>query len=269
MGCCMSPMPPIKDLNESMTETASHKTMETGPQLLCDANERCFVLKHSNSVNGMILIEICNLDLYWKTDDDDYYYDHQFTVFYRFQHQTNTEWNRWNSKPFDAVYIQNDNKFQLKVPLYLLSYLLEYNIKCQVSKYNNGRTIRLYDVKSQNYTVQIPSILIASTYNIRDRILYHIEGCGFVRHGVVLELMDNNMIKIKRVNIETAQESKTLVIHSSKISRKTQECQFVVDITNRYQMETNLVLRSNDKNIQQTYYTLCDVLSVFCNDNFH
>eukprot|EP01083_Nonionella_stella_P178002 627530_1 len=241
------------------------------------SSEHTLLLKHTSPVNGMISIEfeIQNLPL---TFDDDHY--DIFTLFHAFDEIDDGAEMHWSH--FVSSYIEqfessyNTNTFQLKVPLRLLSYSLHFSLQYQsfpstivtdnhLSQSEFDLSQPLLTAKSTTHTVQIPSILIESTYNIGDVVLYNVEGCGFVRYGVITDVMDNKKMKLRRLyDHQPEHESESLTVHASDLSRPTQNAEHVVDITDRKHMECELILRSNEQNAATMYCELCDVLSTIC-----
>ena len=274
--------------DQDITETFSDSDNDTSKP----------ILEFDSIINGMMRIEIVNLDEYFSIDDNEMK-DYEFIISYKFtfKHPNINYQQQWNSVKFTLNSINQYNKFCLKVPLFLSSYKLQFNLIIKVlqlinnnsdtedenddddaSNGSNGEQWELITkTKSKTQTVQIPSISIDSEFKKGDHIQYCVKGAGYVRSGIIQELNDNS-VKIK-TDFGYSLSDRIVHVDIEDVLRYPTEGVFIVDITNRTKAEFDLILRSkhneitNDKDIDllEIYCILCDYLRDFywleCNDS--
>ena len=235
------------------------------------------IVNIGNIVNGMLPIELSNLDEFLDLDNmQDVIEEYEFTLSSRFKFKnpnTNYPQNRWTSTKFSIYGINSENKFVLKVPLFLLPYSLEFNIRIRVNSAivdmdesydpnEDENDIHDYELKiestSNNITAEIPSILIESQFDKHDHIQYCVANAGFVRSGTILEILSNDMYKIQTDDGYEAlnYERDIVTVHKSQMYRYPTEGIFVVDITNRSQAISDLILRQRDSEHIHEYNAL-------------
>eukprot|EP01084_Bolivina_argentea_P115668 205655_1 len=207
------------------------------------ATSKTLFLKVHDLLHGMIKLELDNIDELTFNE-----YHCQFTLSYKFDLKNNPnqhyENNAWNSKHFTANSIIDDGTFFIKIPQFLLPYSLEYNIT--VTRYDIDGSYEpdfnmLIDTfKSDTFTANVPSMFVESTFKIGQQVEYYETNSEFCREGIIIELLDNNNIKIQDVSTQN-----NLLRHSTKIQDFLKECEFVIDITNRSIAESELLLGTN------------------------
>ena len=203
------------------------------------------VLKLSqNVINGMIPIEIYNLKKYA--------FDPSYSVFFSLSYKFGD--SIWEPKPISWSNINDHNKFWLKVPLFTTPYSIEINMTAKICKIDTikRKIINISHSKSITYTANIPTILIETTHKKGDKIQYAEPGAGYVSSGVIMEIMENDMIKIRKSD----GTKKIFYCHASKVYRDAIDAQYVVDITDQSKPETDLMLRTEDMNKQNVYYAM-------------
>eukprot|EP01084_Bolivina_argentea_P163785 284875_1 len=234
------------------------------------------ILKHTNVLNGLIPIEIENLDSIY---DGEYNKHYKFILSYKFNLQNSTEESTWTSIKFLIRNISSKNKFVMKLPLYLLSYSIEFNLQIKAMEYIHNHTDNdsdnihnkckwkiITNTTSDNQIINVPSILIESQFHNDDHIQYCVPNAGFVRAGTILDISANKMVKILTDSGYAALNYRQdiVIVHVSKLYRYPTEGIFIVDITNRTKAETDLILKTTDNNNINVYNELCDILSDFC-----
>eukprot|EP01084_Bolivina_argentea_P174385 302076_1 len=217
--------------------------------LLMATKDFKLILTHNNITNGMMKIQVMNLDEIYLTNNL------QFNLSYQFHLNKNEKYYQnktWTSSKFNISCITTSNEFFLRIPLFLLSYTLEY--KLTITTFTGVQT-NIFS--SQNYIATIPSITIESTFQIGDIIDFSTQNSNFVTEGTVLTILENDTIKVK--NNET---NDIVNVHVSKVFRRTLLSSFVIDITNRNQAEIDLILRTNNERCMDTYKAL--LMSLNC-----
>lgn len=235
--------------------------METSTE---ENEQRPIILKFSeNVINGMIPIEIPNLDNViensWRNGIDDYFCSFHYKFHFK-KDELNYENDVWSRKRFDNI--ANDNTIAIRVPLFLSSYSLDFLMQIHFISVDpdNANIDHEFTVSSKNYSIQIPSVLLETVFKIDDDVQYQVRNAYFLRSGHVIELCDNEMIKIKTRPIYEKLDFKPEIvdIHKSRVLRQCLDRLIVVDITNTAHAHYNLVLRTeNSANIQiyTTIYT--------------
>eukprot|EP01084_Bolivina_argentea_P115669 205656_1 len=235
------------------------------------------VLNHFSPINGTLPIAITNLDgiLAHITTDHLTWFSFELKCKFKFQNTIHNNQhyqnNIWITRPFtyDSIDAEYDTIY-IKLPLFLLSYLFEYQIS--LIQYTSNGTPNS-DSESDNeqqsvtpsdiYIADIPSILIESTYNIGDDVTYQIENASFVRSGKILEFLENDMIKINTHSCYTHVTQPIVTIHSSKVDRDMIEMNFVLDLTNKTAAIKHLILRNDNSDLINIYDILCESLLEF------
>eukprot|EP01084_Bolivina_argentea_P110766 197715_1 len=215
------------------------------------------ILKHEDVINGVMPIEITNIDEF-----NDIYYDngqrlYKLNFSYMFKLQNNHQYYAnnytWKSTGFILCSLNRMNQFAIKLPLFLLSYSLEFNLSI------NANDIVL---TSENYAANIPSILLESTYQINDHVQFHAPNSGWSRFGTIMKLLPDNMITIKTdphyrlLNFEAV----ICDVHSSQVFRPPVRSQHLINITNRNRAEMELILGTNDETKFAFYVALKNTL---------
>eukprot|EP01084_Bolivina_argentea_P128336 226864_1 len=195
------------------------------------------VLKHKGKIlNGIMQIEITNLD----NIDNDMSYDIEFIIYYKLK-LSNANQTAWDSKIFNIACIDEYNVFYLKVPLFLLSYTIQY--KLSINKFNKKNNKIL--LNSSTYTRQIPSILINPTLEKHEYVIY--ADNNNIHSGVILGFEENDMIKIQTLtDLSLSNVGDIFCAHCSKVSRHPVDIRFIIDITNKMNAVTDLILRTKD-----------------------
>eukprot|EP01084_Bolivina_argentea_P204165 348613_1 len=111
------------------------------------------------------------------------------TIHYRFHFKNDQQNTSWRSKQFTLKNIHHDNCFWFKVPLFLFSYKIEFNLNIKPDGDDKSET-------SATHIHRIPSMLIESKHSVGDKVQYCVPNAGFVRSGVILEVLDDK-IKIR------------------------------------------------------------------------
>ena len=121
---------------------------------------------------------------------------YQFTIQYRFNFTKNIPKdyanNVWFQRRFSIKSVASTNRFYLKIPSCLFNYELEYNLTMFTIKYDQKfENIQVIDtISSSNYTANVPSILIETTFKIDEYVQYRVENTGYVRSGTIIEILD-------------------------------------------------------------------------------
>ena len=185
------------------------------------------ILKHTDIINGILPIEITNLD-----DIHDPDLELQFTIHYKFHASDNTQ---NGSKKFLLRNIDNLKRFYIKVPLYLLSYKFEYNLSAHLSAWiaaedNNEEDAKFIErmVVSENYQAEIPSILIEPGLKVNDIVDYagDQEETDTIFSAKVLRLCDDDKIEIQYIGT-----GNKVIVDSSKLMRYEIDLRFMIDLT--------------------------------------
>eukprot|EP01083_Nonionella_stella_P137543 418487_1 len=216
-------------------------------------------------INGMMKLEIINLDdiltdeNMWSSFKAPIAFDFILTIHYRFQFKTHQEQttatlyphNTWQSRQFELNNMDEHNCVWLKVPLFLFSYQIEFNLNIKLM---DCATLKSADDTSVTLIEHVPSMLIQSKHSVGDRVQYCVPNAGFVRSGVILELLDD------RIKIETVPHYESLnrqalvvVIDEDKVYRDLIHSFCVVDLTDRQGAEIDLILATNASNKADIY----------------
>lgn len=232
------------------------------------------ILKHHNIVNGVVPIEIVNIDECIKPTHTLRY---RLNIEYKFIFTKNIPKdysnNVWCQRQFSLHSIESTNRFFLKIPSCLFTYKLEYNLTIYSIKYNQSfDKYRIVDtIASSNYTADIPSILIESTFKVDEYVQYRVENTGYVRSGTITEILDDNKYKIKTAAgyVKLNSEQKIVTVEQSQLLRNCIYAPFIVDVTAENEMIRELVLNTQDANIMDIYEKLSDVLFDFYFDEMY
>ena len=247
------------------------------------------ILEHGNVINGMMPICITNMKLFCDQNTIRHY-DFILSYKFMFKHDnngSNYENNKWKHTNFTVNNIDCNNRFVIKVPLFLLSYSLEFNLSLKVSQLTGGQDEDneddddddmdliitdnewnlIIESQSDNYLSLIPSILIEYEHKIGDHVQYIVDGAGFARSGIILNIDKNkDLIKIKT---DASYCNDIVSISNKKVLRFPTQSRFVVDITNRIKAECDLILQTktdnhnNDRYNVNIYQSLCEYLFQF------
>eukprot|EP01084_Bolivina_argentea_P009964 18590_1 len=217
-------------------------------------NTVSLILQHDNTANGVMRIKISNLN----DITSDVRYDNcqfEFNLSYQFHLNEDVKYyqnNTWSSSKFTILNIATDNHFFLRLPLFLLSYSLEYKLIITTTDYDTSHTTSTFS--SSNYTANIPSIIMESSFKKGDIIDYDEcvkQNASFITKGTVLEILENDIIKIKN-----SKNGNIIKVHSSDVYRPTIFNAFVIDITNRNRSDINLILNTNNRECFEIYDAL-------------
>lgn len=225
------------------------------------------ILAHGAVINGMMPIHIQNMELFC---DENTILKYEFILSYKFifkhrddkysKNNGNYANNKWKQTNFTINNIDCNNKFVIKVPLFLLSYSLQFNLSLKVFKLSTGYGDNnddseddMMDIiisdnewelmtnsQSINYISDIPSILIESEYNIGDHVQYVKDGLGFARSGIILNI--DKSTNIHKIKTDASYCNDIVQVHKTKLLRFPTQSIFVVDITDRIKAECDLIL---------------------------
>ena len=232
------------------------------------------ILKHGNIVNGIVPIEIVNIDDCLKPTEN---FSYRFNIKYKFIFTENIPKdytnNIWHQRQFSVHSIESTNRFYLKIPSCLFTYKLEYNLSMHSIKYTRhfDKCCIINTISSSNYIANIPSILIESTFKIDEYVQYRVENTGYVRSGTIIEILDDNKYKIKTASgyVKLNSEQKIVIVHQPQLLRNCIYAPFIVNVTAENEAIKELVLRTHDKDIMDYYEKLSDVLFNFYFDEMY
>ena len=230
------------------------------------------LLTQKSLVNGMLCLHWDNHELFDPNDGG--FHTHEFS--WRFLFPENKE-NEWMSS--ENIFFNDNNDLYIKVPSLLLPYEIEYNLKIshfqQLASDNNENTFQMTDstkkYQSTTYRTQIPSVLKETKFKKDDFVQFYVPNASFVWDGVVLEVMDNDMVKIEAAYILEDEDEdldfkmeEIVTLHSSQIVRGAIRNENVIDITDRKGAETSLILKTDNTECHQMYNTLGRILQRLC-----
>ena len=204
-------------------------------------------LKHYEVMNGVVPIQMININGY--VDFEDLQSNYNLTVKYKFNNENIPEQyhnNLWQAVylPFGIQSISRENKIYFKVPLFIVSYKLEYQLELGITDRSQSDQDKiLYStIYSKPYIVNIPSILINRTYKPGDLVQYYPESVGYFMDGTVVELLEDNFIKIKTIS-EYDAEREIVEIHDSRVARRCVYGGFVVSLIENVHSIKDVILR--------------------------
>eukprot|EP01084_Bolivina_argentea_P254895 428628_1 len=219
-----------------------------------------FILNFSdNIINGMIPIEIENI-----TEICDFLIEHpDFAPLcrYKFTFTTNQhgyENNKWYTGRGMLLSAYTHNKVTFKVPLILSQYLLEF---CLMIVPTTKNSTRAHQLLSQRHSVIIPSVLLEPTFDINDYVGYQKPNSFYTNECRIIEFLPNNMVKIKNRNQEI------ITINKSKLHTPTVYSILTIDMTEKRQLFSDLILKTENKKqidifsqlhscVQDTYFPM-------------
>eukprot|EP01083_Nonionella_stella_P008309 23896_1 len=233
------------------------------------------ILKHKGDIiNGMMMIEIESLDDLHQPE-----FFQQFSLCYNIHVPNNNEpyYNTWHSTDFTIFSISEHNGFALKVPLFLLSYSLEYNLTIKSFMFHDsdeaeGNAFELLStITSPDYLATIPSILMEPVFIVDDRVQFNVRDAAYVMSGTIAKVLGDDMVEIELDDgYVDATTNDTVITHTSQLLRYPVRNCFIVDLTNRTQSELRCIVRNTSDISSQTYWELCDTLNgLFVNEMFN
>ena len=148
---------------------------------------------------------------------------------------------------FDSL--RADGLFWIKVPLFLLSYSMDFVISVNFAE---RETLKKYkEYISDEKSIQIPSLLIENKiFNTGDRVQYKIPNASYVRVGKIAKFLENDMIQIRsdpdyEPNDPEEEQKLMTVIHKDDVSRDAIDKLFLIDLTNLVLAQYDLILLSS------------------------
>ena len=200
------------------------------------------ILKHDDIVNGIMPVQIVNFDDIY--DDDELY---TFAFYYTLHSQTSKIHNESIFCFFDIENIDNNNKFYVKLPMYLSPYKLEYFLEIDIyhTSNRNDKFIDFECIKSPDNMAMIPCIYVGKHYGTNDQIT--ITHGGYDKTGTITKF-DDDKAEIKCDKIGN--------IITKNVSLPTYFQQYIIDITDRTQAINKLILNTNNQSINTVYSSI-------------
>ena len=215
-----------------------------------------------NIINGIIPITIKNIDHILPSINPSnciYQLCYQFILNQPEVHYQN---ETWKSKSIDDI--SYENILSVKVPLFLLPYTLEFNVKIiEIPiKGTKSKIISPSELTSITHSIQIPSMLIEPYFAIDNKVQYQPENASFMRSGKILKLLANDMIQIKTYGIYPELQYQPVIVtqHKSAVYHQCVAHESTINITNTLQARSDLVLKTMNTEQIDIYTQLCDDL---------
>ena len=211
-------------------------------------NEFITEFKCTSAINGVINVQITNIDNLW--DMNSYYTsgDECMELIFRsipIIPDSHASIDKiWRVKDILLCNISDDGQCQIRVPIYLYSYNFEFGIKTKNTSNNEWWPI------SKPQIITIPSFLNENIFNIGDIInfrnpLHHRQSEG----KIIEKLKDTHNYKIlyKKWDKEKEMDISTeLIVHSSKISRKGGAEIMTIQISDDSEIFKNILIQRDD-----------------------
>ena len=168
---------------------------------------------------------------------------------------------------FDSV--RADGLFWIKVPLFLLSYSMDFLISVNFAKRDTLKKYKEYI--SDEESIQIPSVLNENKiFNTGDRVQYKIPNASYVRTGKIIKFLDDDMIQIRSAPHyepdDPEEEQKLMtIIHKDDVARDAIDKFYQIDLTNLVFAQFDLILLTSRDDTDEddqfdTFCKICDGL---------
>ena len=179
--------------------------------------------------------------------------EYNLTLGYKFAFSHDSkhyENNIWQSRRLYDVNAEDDS-FSIKVPLFLQSYSLEFQL--HIARIEEHDT---FVCSSEKCTAIIPSVLVQSaSFNIGECVDFYPEHDNeCVEDGVIVEtLSEGEKYKIRNLHTD-----ELLTVEASKVIPASNSLRCIVDITNNSQAMTDLILGTEDEHKLLVYAATFD-----------
>ena len=217
--------------------------------------------------NGVIGCQITNL-LQISSETRNCYNDWskwQFEFSYKFIHQSENGDNieqkddeeiKWKSVMFKPDRITQNGMFYIKIKLYLNDYEVHCRIRSKHSSNNNN-----WFPYSKTLKVNILSSLLDSKFDLGEYINFLDENSMYTKEGFVDKILNEGYIQIKCKH----NDGKIIKIHESRVYSAPIYLGFVIDLTDRIDVDKNLLLHcgQDDDDVVNIFRILSEIYTEY------
>eukprot|EP01084_Bolivina_argentea_P105826 189518_1 len=212
--------------------------------------------------NGVIAIQITNIKEFWKHGRFKHMHEKCIQLIYKKHSDANTDIdNQWRCRNILLGNINSNGSFHLKLPVHLHHYTIQFS--CQAIDVKTQKFMS----KSTFHTVNIPSFLADTSYNIGDVISFRDENTFYVQNGKIKKTLPDNKFKLGYVeyneNMGEPQQKhawieKECIIDKSRIYREGLDLQYEIDMIDPSEMHKLLLIQRNDEESIDVFDCLYD-----------